>query len=93
MEQAQQSLDGVLAKARFWQRCAGTPMNGRQTQVLKRLLDGFDGKLTTRKWATMAQCSPDTALRDITELLAQGLLRKPAAGGRSTSYSLIIFDR
>jgi Fic family protein len=88
VDQAQHTLDAVLAKARFWQRFAGTPMNERQAKLLNRLLDGFEGKLTTSKWASIAGCSPDTALRDITELLALGVLRKSPAGGRSTSYEL-----
>jgi len=87
-EQAHRTVDQVLAKARFWQRAAATPLNARQIKVLNRLLDGFEGKLTARKWAALAQCSPDTALRDITELMGRGLLRKSAAGGRSTSYEL-----
>lgn len=88
IEQAQHALDAVLMKARFWQRFATTPMNARQVKLLNRLLDGFDGKLTTSKWAAIAKCSADTALRDINELLAAGALRKSAAGGRSTSYEL-----
>lgn len=88
VDQAQHTLDAVLAKARFWQRFAGTPMNERQVKLLNRLLDGFEGKLTTGKWAAIAKCSPDTALRDINELLAHGVLRKAAAGGRSTHYEL-----
>jgi len=88
VDQAQHTLDAVLAKARFWQRFAGMPMNERQVKLLNRLLDGFEGKLTTSKWAGLAKCSPDTALRDINELLAHGALRKSAAGGRSTSYEL-----
>jgi Fic family protein len=86
--QAHLSLDAVLAKARFWQRLAGIPLNARQVDLLNRLIDGFDGKLTTSKWAAMAKCSPDTALRDITELLDHGILRKSAAGGRSTGYEV-----
>ncbi|HWL64270.1 MAG TPA: Fic family protein [Steroidobacteraceae bacterium] len=82
------TLDAVLAKARFWQRWAGTPMNERQIRLVNRLLDGFEGKLTTGKWAKIAKCSPDTALRDITELLASGVLRKLPEGGRSTAYEL-----
>lgn len=85
---AQHSLDSVLAKARFWQRWATQPLNERQVKLLNRLLDGFEGKLTTGKWAAIAKCSSDTALRDINELLATGVLRKTAAGGRSTSYEL-----
>ncbi|HEX7636221.1 MAG TPA: Fic family protein [Noviherbaspirillum sp.] len=88
IDQAQHALNAVLAKARFWQRFAGTPMNERQVKLLNRLLDGFEGKLTSSKWAAIAKCSPDTALRDINELLAHGALRKSAAGGRSTSYEL-----
>ena len=63
-------------------------MNERQVKLVNRLLDGFNGKLTSGKWAAIAKCSPDTALRDITELTARGVLRKSAAGGRSTSYEL-----
>lgn len=85
---AQHTLDAVLAKTRFWQRWATTPLNERQVKLLNRLLDGFDGKLNSSKWAAIAKCSPDTALRDINELLAHGVLRKSAAGGRSTSYEL-----
>jgi len=88
VDQAQHSLDTILAKARFWQRLAGTPLNARQVKLLNRLLDGFDGKLTTSKWAGIAKCSPDTALRDINDLLARGVLRKSDAGGRSTCYEL-----
>ena len=85
---AQHTLDGVLAKTRFWQRWATTPLNARQVKLLNRLLDGFDGKLNSSKWAAIAKCSPDTALRDINALLALGVLRKGAGGGRSTSYEL-----
>ncbi|WP_304350048.1 Fic family protein [Comamonas testosteroni] len=85
---AQTTLDTVLAKARFWQRRAGTPLNERQVKLLSRLLDGFEGKLTSSKWAAIAKCSPDTALRDITQLLELGVLKKSAGGGRSTGYEL-----
>jgi len=88
VDQSQHTLDAVLAKAQFWQRWAMTPLNERQVKLLNRLLDGFEGKLTSSKWATLAKCSMDTALRDITELLALGVLKKSVAGGRSTSYEL-----
>ncbi|MBV5305338.1 MAG: Fic family protein [Desulfobulbaceae bacterium] len=78
----------VLTKARFWQRFAGAPFNDRQIKLLNRLLDGFEGKLTSSKWATIAKCSPDTALRDIGDLVARGVMIKSNAGGRSTSYEL-----
>jgi Fic family protein len=91
VDQAQHTLDAVLAKTMFWQRWAApasTPLNERQVKLVNRLLDGFEGKLTSSKWAAIAKCSPDTALRDITDLLARGVLRKSDAGGRSTSYEL-----
>lgn len=88
LHEAQRDLDGVLRKARLWQQWATTPMNERQVKVLRRVLDGFEGKLTTTKWAVLAKCSPDTALRDINELVARGVLRKSEAGGRSTSYEV-----
>jgi len=89
---AQSTLDAVLQKARFWQRWAGTPLNERQVKLLNRLLDGFVGKLTSSKWATIAKCSPDTALRDITQLLELGVLEKSSGGGRSTGYELADYD-
>jgi Fic family protein len=91
VDQAQQTLDAVLVKTRFWQRWAApgsVPLNERQVKLVNLLLDGFDGKLTSSKWAAIAKCSPDTALRDITDLLARGVLQKSDAGGRSTSYEL-----
>jgi Fic family protein len=86
---ADETLDKILSKARFWQRWAGLPFNERQIELLNRLLDGFDGKLTSSKWAAIAKCSQDTALRDINDLLARGALQKTAASGRSTSYELV----
>ena len=88
VNQAQHTLDAVLTKARFWQRWATMPLNERQVKLLNKLLDGFEGKLTSSKWAAIAKCSPDTALRDINDLLGRGVLRKTDAGGRSTSYEL-----
>ncbi|WP_068634625.1 Fic family protein [Thauera butanivorans] len=88
VDDAQAALDAVFFKARFWLRWSHTPMNARQVKLLNRLLDGFDGKLTSRKWAAIAKCSPDTALRDINELIAHGVLRKTPDGGRSTAYEL-----
>ena len=88
IESAQSTLDGVLHKARFWHRWAGTPMNERQSKLTNRLLDGFDGPLTTGKWARIAKCSADTALRDINELVALGMLQRTEGRGRSTAYEL-----
>ncbi len=88
VDQAQLTLDTVLAKAKFWQHWGTMPLNARQVKLLNRLLDGFEGKLTSSKWAAIAKCSQDTALRDINDLLARGVLCKADAGGRSTSYEL-----
>ena len=85
---AEAALSTTLVKTNFWQRWSGTPMNERQIKLLNKLLDGFDGKLTSSKWAIIAKCSPDTALRDITDLLERGALVKSDSGGRSTSYEL-----
>lgn len=90
MEGSQQLLGGVLNKARFWERFAKEPLQERQIKVLNRLLDGFEGKLTTSKWAALTKCSQDTAHRDILDLVARGALKKDPGGGRSTSYSLNI---
>ncbi|NML67901.1 Fic family protein [Hymenobacter sp. RP-2-7] len=84
----EQTLAKVLAKARFWERHSPLLLNARQQKLLNQLLDGFAGKLTSSKWATIAKCSQDTATRDIQALLDQGILVKEAAGGRSTSYRL-----
>ena len=82
------TLASVMRKARFWERGARLSINDRQRAVLNRLLDGPLGKLTTQKWATLAKCSHDTALRDIQALIDQGLLKRDEGGGRSTRYSL-----
>lgn len=86
---AHHALDAVLEKAHFWQRVSGVALNERQVKVINRLLDGFEGKLTSSKWAAIAKSSTDTALRDINELVALGILQRSGAGGRSTSYDLV----
>jgi Fic family protein len=88
VDSAHSTLEAVLGKTKFWQRWSGTPFNERQIKLLNRLLDGFDGKLTSSKWAAIAKCSPDTALRDINELMTRGALRKLPSGGRSTAYEI-----
>ncbi|MFP5476482.1 MAG: Fic family protein [Gammaproteobacteria bacterium] len=90
LESAQTALSAVLAKARFWQHWADTAFNERQAKLINRLLDGFEGKLTSSKWAAIAKCSADTALRDITALLELGVLRKAPGGGRSSAYKLVM---
>jgi Fic family protein len=84
----EQTLAAVFRKADFWKTHAAAKINERQRDILNRLLDGFEGKLTSSKWALIEKCSPDTALRDIQDLVEQGILAKDEGGGRSTSYSL-----
>lgn len=83
-------LAAVLIKASFWKAHANEPFSERQRKVINRLLDGFEGKLTSSKWAKLTNCSQDTALRDITDLLDRRILKKDEAGGRSTSYELCL---
>ena len=82
------ALATVLRKGRFWEAHLGASFNERQQIVINRLLDGFEGKLTSSKWAKLAKCSQDTAHRDIIELVEREILVKDSGGGRSTSYSL-----
>jgi Fic family protein len=84
----EETLGSVLRKACFWEAHANTPFNDRQRLMLNRLLDGFEGKLTSSKWAKITKSSQDTALRDISELVERAVLARDAGGGRSTSYSL-----
>jgi Fic family protein len=91
-EDAESTLASVLNKAHFWEKQTNVSLNERQRAMLNRLLDGFDGKFTSSKWAKIAKCSQDTALRDISELVDGHILVKDLAGGRSTSYSLAAVD-
>jgi Fic family protein len=85
---AENTLANVFRKAEFWKKHAAATFNDRQRDILSRLLEGFEGKLTSSKYATIEKSSPDTALRDITDLVERGILTKDPGGGRSTSYSL-----
>ncbi len=89
VKSSEASLNSVLSKAAFWTAHSTTTFNERQTKLLNRLFDGFEGKLTSTKWAKLAKCSKDTAIRDINDLIDKQILQKEAAGGRSTSYMLI----
>jgi len=86
---AESMLANVLRKAEFWKRHAAAALNERQRDMLDRLLEGFEGKLTSSKYAMLEKTSPDTALRDINDLVDRGILKKDEGGGRSTSYSLV----
>jgi Fic family protein len=88
VQRSDETLTSVLDKAAFWKRWASTPMNERQIKLLNRLLDGFEGKLTTSKWAAIGKCSQDTAHRDIKDLIEKGVLKQAEGGGRSTNYEV-----
>ena len=87
-DRAETILSNVLRKARLWKKLAQQPLNDRQRHMLAMLIDGFEGKLTSSKWAKIMKCSQDTAGRDIDDLVKRSILKKDAAGGRSTSYSI-----
>jgi Fic family protein len=86
---AEITLEGILYKARFWEKWQTEPFNDRQRDMINRLLDGFEGNLNTSKWAKLTKCSQDTAYRDILDLVERAILTKNPGGGRSTSYSLV----
>jgi len=81
-------LDTVLFKHRYWTKYRGVRINDRQEKLITRLMDGFKGKLTTSKWAKMAKCSQDTALRDIQDLMNKGMMTQNIGKGKNTSYDL-----
>lgn len=81
-------LESTLAKAKFWEQHSHLSLNERQRLMLNKLFDGFEGKLTSSKWAKITKTSPDTALRDIQDLISKGILKKEGQGGRSTNYEL-----
>ncbi|MFT6814462.1 MAG: Fic family protein [Sphingobacteriales bacterium] len=82
-------LSNVLSKAEFWNQHSETILNERQRKLLNMLLDDFKGKLTSSKWAKIAKCSKDTAIRDINDLIKKVILVKDGAGGRSTNYEIV----
>lgn len=89
LEATEKVLRKVVYKVFFWDFHAQTSINQRQRLILNKIFDGFEGKLKTSKWAKIAKCSTDTALRDIKDLIQKGILRQEAGGGRSTNYELV----
>jgi Fic family protein len=90
IDKANEVSAGVLAKEAFWRHLKqkSIEVNERQRKIINRLLDGFEGKLTTEKWGKLTKVSHDTALRDIQDLIKKGVLRQERGGGRSTAYTL-----
>lgn len=87
---SEENLSGVIHKAKFWEANQSVTLNERQRKMLNKFMDGFEGKLTSSRWSKIAKCSPDTALRDIQDLIEKGILEKEESGGRSTSYRLVV---
>ena len=86
---AMETIERTLSKATFWENNRHVAMNERQTKIINMLWDGFEGKLTSSKWAKINKCSSDTALRDLQDLVAKGILVRTESGGRSTGYDLV----
>ncbi len=93
LEASEMNLSKVLYKASFWEQFKDIDMNERQRKMINKLLDDFEGKLTSSKWAKICKCSQDTAGRDIQNLISNGILLKSSSGGRSTNYNLAGIDR
>lgn len=89
LNNAEEVLKNVIFKHNFWNKNSVKIQNERQRLILNKLLDGFEGNLTSSKWAKIAKCSQDTALRDIQDLVEKNILRKSEGGGRSTNYQLV----
>jgi Fic family protein len=90
IQEAETTVTNVLEKSHFWDRASQFALNERQIKILNRLLDGFEGKLTSSKWAKIADCSQDTAGRDIAALVGLGLLKRGEGGGRNTHYEICL---
>ena len=88
LKKSEKTIEKVLDKADFWDKHKNTALNSRQRLMINKLFDGFVGKLKTSKWAKIAKCSQDTALRDIKDLIEKNILRQEKSGGRSTNYEL-----
>ena len=88
LENTDQAISKVFIKTEFWEQHKETIINSRQRLMLIKLFDGFEGKLKSSKWAKITKCSPDTALRDIKDLIGKDILKQDKSGGRSTNYEL-----
>ena len=91
LKSTEETINKVVNKADFWDKHKETVLNSRQRLMLNKLLDGFEGKLKSSKWAKITKCSADTSLRDIKDLMEKGILKKEESGGRSTNYELVKF--
>lgn len=89
LDEAESMVSTVLNKSLFWQKASSVALSQRQTDMLNLFLDGYEAKITTKTWASLAKCSADTALRDIHDLVEKGILREDIPGAKRPSYSII----
>ena len=89
LDEAETIVSTILNKSFFWQKASSIPMTGRQTQMLNLFLDGYESKITSKTWATLAKCSKDTAIRDIQDLLDKNILVEDIPGAKRPSYSIV----
>ncbi len=89
IDEAEMSISTILNKSVFWQKASAIPMTERQMQVLNLFLDGYEAKITSKTWASLAKCSKDTAIRDIQYLFDKHILREDVPGAKRPSYSIV----
>ena len=89
LDEAENIVSTILNKSFFWQKTSFIPLSQRQTDILNLFLDGYEAKITSKTWATLAKCSKDTAIRDIQDLVEKDILREDIPGAKRPSYSII----
>ena len=92
LDEAESTVNMILNKSLFWQQATAVPMTDRQVQVLNLFLDGYEAKITSKTWASLAKCSKDTAIRDIQDLVIKNVLVEDFPGAKRPSYS-IVYDK
>jgi len=92
IKSSEENLKRTIYKSKYWEKCKDHSLNDRQRRIINKMLDGFEGKLSSSKWAKINKCSQDTALRDVQDLIAKGLMEKQPGGSRNTSYELVALD-
>lgn len=89
LNEAESTINTILNKSLFWQRFSSVALNQRQIEMLNLFLDGYEAKITSKTWSSLAKCSKDTAIRDIQDLVAKGILREDIPGAKRPSYAII----
>ena len=89
LDEAQSTVTTILNKSFFWQKASSVPMTARQVEMLNRFLDGYEAKITSKTWASLAKCSKDTAIRDIQDLVDKNILVEDVPGAKRPSYSIV----